>query len=119
MIKQNTARNLMVFMTDSSDHVTGKTGATLTITLSKDGGAFSSISPSVTDRGSGWYNVALTSGNTNTIGDFVLHITASGADPTDIREEVVSATEDVNVAKMNSNTVYGAGTSGDLWRGTP
>ena len=119
MILQNTARNLMVFMTDSSDHVTGKTGATLTITLSKDGAAFASITPTVTERGSGWYNLALTSTHTNTLGDLVLHITASGADPTDLREEVVAAVPDVNVSKMNTATLYGSGTSGDLWRGTP
>ena len=119
MLKQSTARNLMVLMTDSSDHVTGKTGATLTITLSKNGAAFASITPTVTERGDGWYSLALTSGHTDTLGDFVLHITASGADPTDMREQVVEAVIDVNVSKMNNATLYGVGTSGDLWRGTP
>ena len=119
MLKQNTARNLMALMTDSTDHITGKTGATLTITASKNGAAFASISPTVTERGNGWYSIALTTGNTDTLGDFVLHITASGADPTDLREEVVAVVEDVNVSKMNNATVYGDGTSGDLWRGTP
>ena len=109
----------MALMTDSSDHITGKTGATLTIALSKNGGAFTSINPTVTERGDGWYSLALTSSHTDTLGDFVLHITASGADPTDLREEVVAAVEDVNVSKMNNATVYGDGTSGDLWRGTP
>ncbi len=119
MLLQSTARDLMVFMTDSSDHVTGKTGATLTISLSKNGAAFASITPTVTERGDGWYSLALTATHTNTIGDFVLHITASGADPTDLREEVVAAVPDVNVSKMNTATLYGSGTSGDLWRGTP
>jgi hypothetical protein len=109
----------MVFMTDSSDHVAGKTGATLTISLSKNGGAFASITPTVTERGDGWYSLALTATHTNTIGDFVLHITASGADPTDLREEVSAAVPDVNISKMNTTTLYGSGTSGDLWRGTP
>jgi len=77
----------MVFLTDASDHVTGKTGATLTTTLSKDGAAFASIAPTVTERGDGWYSIALTSGNTDTLGDLVLHITASGADPIDLREQ--------------------------------
>lgn len=119
MLKQSTTRNLMVFMTDSSDHVTGKTSLTLTITLSKNGGAFASISPTVTERGDGWYSIALTTGNTDTLGDFVLHITASGADPTDLREQVVEAVVSVNVSQMNSATVYGDGSSGNLWRGTP
>ena len=91
MLQQSTARNLMVFLTDSADHVTGKTGATLAITLSKNGGAFASETPTVTERGNGWYNLALTSGNTDTLGDLVLHITASGADPIDLREQVFAA----------------------------
>lgn len=89
LLKQSTARNLMVFMADSSDHITGKTGLTLTITASKDGAAFASISPTVTDRGSGWYNLALTTSHTDTLGDLAIHITGTGADATDISRQVV------------------------------
>lgn len=89
-VKQSTARNVMVFMTDSADHVTGKTGLTLTLTASKNGAAFASITPTVTERGSGWYNLALTAGNLDTIGDFVVHATGSGADPADLAFEVVA-----------------------------
>lgn len=107
MLKQSTARNLLVFMTDSSDRVTGKTGLTLTITASKDGGAFAGIAPTVTERGSGWYSVALTAGNTDTLGDLALHVTAAGADPTDVREQVFLGLpgEDVaNVAAIKAKT---------------
>lgn len=83
-LKQSTAANVMVFMTDSTDHVTGKASLTLTITASKDGGAFASISPTVTERGSGWYSLALTTSHTDTLGDLALHVTATGADPTDL-----------------------------------
>lgn len=91
LLKQSTARNLLVFMTQSADHVTGLTGATLTITASKDGGAFGSISPTVTERGSGWYSLALTASHTDTLGDLALHITAASADPTDLVRQVVAA----------------------------
>ena len=83
-LKQSTAANVMVFMTDSADHVAGKAGLTLTITASKDGAAFASISPTVTDRGSGWYSLALTTSHTDTLGDLAIHATATGADPTDL-----------------------------------
>jgi hypothetical protein len=83
-LKQSTARNLMVFLTSTSDHIAGATGLTLTITSSKDGSAFASISPTVTERGSGWYSLALTTAHTDTVGDLALHITAIGADPTDV-----------------------------------
>lgn len=82
--KQSTAKNVMVLMVDSTDHVTGKTGLTLTITASKDGGAFGAISPTVTERGDGWYNLALTSSHTDTLGDLALHITGLAADPADM-----------------------------------
>lgn len=90
LLKQSTARNLLVFVTDSTDHVTGLTGATLTITASKDGAAFASISPTVTERGNGWYSLALTSSHTDTLGDLAVHVTATSADPTDLVRQVVA-----------------------------
>ncbi len=108
LLKQSTAKNLMVFMADSSDHITGKTGLTLTITASKDGAAFASISPTVTDRGSGWYNLALTTSHTDTLGDLAIHITGTGADATDIsRQVVLQIPGDV----LTANTVQVSGTS--------
>lgn len=90
LLKQSTARNVMVFMSDATDRALGKAGLTLTITASKDGGAFASISPTVTDRGSGFYNLALTTSHTDTLGDLALHITGSGADATDTVMQVVA-----------------------------
>jgi hypothetical protein len=90
VVKQSTARSVTVFMTDSSDHVSGKTGLTLTITASKDGAAFGSISPTVTELSSGWYKLALTSSHTDTLGDLALHITGTGCDPTDVLMQVVA-----------------------------
>jgi len=90
MLKQSTARNLMVFLVSSADYVSPVTGATLTITLSKAGGAFATITPTVTERGNGWYSLALTTAHTDTLGDFVLRITATGADSINLREEVLA-----------------------------
>jgi hypothetical protein len=83
VIKLATAYTLTVFMTDT-DHITGKTGLTLTITASKAGAAFGSITPTVTELVNGWYALALTASHTDTLGDLAFHITASGADPTDL-----------------------------------
>lgn len=90
VLKQSTATNILVMMIDSADHVTGKTGLTLSVTASKNGGAFASISPTVTDRGNGWYNLAITSSHTDTLGDFALHITAGGSDPADTIMQIVA-----------------------------
>lgn len=90
LLKQSTARSRVVLMVDEDDHVTGLAGLTLTITASKDGGAFAGISPTVTDLGAGWYKLALTTTHTNTLGDLALHITSTGADPTDLVDDVIA-----------------------------
>jgi hypothetical protein len=91
-LKQSTARAAMIFMTDEDDGRTGLTGLTLTCTLSKAGAAFASISPTVTERGNGWYSVTFTTSHTDTIGDLVLRATATGADSAEVAMQVVQAT---------------------------
>jgi hypothetical protein len=115
MLKQSTARNLMVLMTSSTDHITGATGLSLTITASKNGAAFASISPTVTERGDGWYSLALTTAHTDTLGDLALHVTASGADPTDVREEVFASLpgDSVTVSSLASNSITAASIATD------
>lgn len=103
--KKGVAKNVMVFMTDSTDHISGKTGLTLTVTLSKDGAAFNSISPTVTERGSGWYNLALTTSHLDTLGDAVLHITSTGADPSDILLLVEGGNVDTDVSSVSDIVV--------------
>jgi hypothetical protein len=87
-LTQHTDRTIMVLMVLASDHVTGVAGLTLTITASKDGAAFASIAPTQTDRGNGWYSLALTAAMLDTIGDYALHITAATADPLDLLFDV-------------------------------
>ncbi len=100
LLKLSTARNILVFMTDAADHVTGDSGLTLTITASKDGAAFASISPTVTDLGSGWYSLALTSSHTDTLGDLGIHVTGSGCDPSDLSLQVVADLPGATVASV-------------------
>lgn len=120
LLKQSTAYNAVVFMTDSSDHVTGKTGLTLTITASKAAGSFASISPTVTELATGWYKLALDTTMTNTLGDFALHITATGADPTDVIMQIVSFdTQDAVRMGLTALPNAAAEASGGLYtRGT-
>lgn len=120
-LKQSTAYELMVFMTDSSDHLTGKTGLTLTITASKAGGAFASITPTVTERSNGWYDLSLTTSHTDTLGDLALHITGTGADPSDLVAQVranilgdtlpANLTQSLGVAITNEDFTVASATS--------
>lgn len=77
-------------MVQSADHVTGLTGATVTVTLSKSGGSFASPSGAVSEIGSGWYKVAGNATDTATLGPLALHATAASGDPTDDRFDVVA-----------------------------
>ena len=66
-------------MVDSSDHITGKPGATVTATRSLDGAAFASCANSVAEVSSGVYKITLAASDMN--GDSVtLKFTASGCD---------------------------------------
>lgn len=92
-LKQSTARNVSVFMTDSSDRASGKTGLTLTIWASKNCGTPAAITPTVTELDSthmpGEYGLALTTTHTNTLGELDLTVTGTGADASHRKFEVV------------------------------
>lgn len=91
LIKQSqTAQPLVFFMAQSSDHVTGLAGASPTVTLSKNGGAFGAASGAVSEISSGWYKVAGNATDTATLGPLLLHATATSGDPTDVQFEVVA-----------------------------
>lgn len=79
-LKQSAIRSVMVKMYLASDHVTPATGKTLTVTVSKNGGAFASGSSGVAELSAGWYSVALTATDTNTLGDLVVRCTAAACD---------------------------------------
>ena len=110
LLKQSTARSVVVLMIDASDHVTGKTGLTLTINASKNGAAFATITPTVTELAYGFYTLALTTSQTDTLGDLALHVTATGADPTDQVWQVVAdlpgagSTDSANISAIKAKT---------------
>lgn len=89
LYKQSTSANISFFMTSNTDNVSGVTGATVTVTISKNGAGFGSPGGSVSEIGNGWYYLAANTSDTGTLGDLLLHATASGANPTDDRHEVV------------------------------
>lgn len=84
LVQQSSAGYPLLFlMVDSTDHVTGKTGLTPTVTISKAGAAFASPAGAVTEIANGWYKVAGNATDTNTFGPIALHATGTAADPTD------------------------------------
>lgn len=79
-IKKNTAlANFMFLMVDSTDHVTPKTGLTITATMSIDGAAFASCANSATEVANGMYKINLAATDLN--GDVItLRFTGTAAD---------------------------------------
>ena len=79
-ITSGTTPRVPILLVSSTDHKTAVTGATVTVQVSKNGGAFAGASGSVTQVGQGWYYVALSAGETDTTGPLLVRATATGAD---------------------------------------
>lgn len=86
--KQSTAYTRTFKMIDSADHFSKKAGLTCTVSISKAGAAFAGAAGTVTEVANGWYKIALTTADTNTVGDLSFYITAAGADDTDFVDQV-------------------------------
>lgn len=85
----STAYPITFLMVDSADHITGKTGLTPTVTVSKNGAAFGVPEGAVTEIGNGWYALAGDVDDRDTLGELLVHAEASGADPVDDRYLIV------------------------------
>ena len=78
-IKQNqTSQPLVFLLVSSTDHITGATGLSPTVALSKNGSAFAAPAGAVSEIGNGWYKVAGNATDSNTLGPLLLHATATG-----------------------------------------
>ena len=83
-LKKNTALTAFMFlMLDSTDHVTPKTGLTVTATRSLDGAAFAACANAVSEVSNGWYKLNLDATDTNA-NVIAFKFTATGADATNM-----------------------------------
>jgi hypothetical protein len=89
-LKKSTARNRLFKMIDSSDHISLKTGADPVVNLNKNAGSWAVAAGEVTEIGNGWYSIALTTVDTDTLGDLGFYITGTGADDTDFCDQVTA-----------------------------
>lgn len=84
VVKKNVElANFMFMMIDSSDHVSPKTGLTVTATRSIDGAAFAACANAVAEVSNGWYKITLAAADLNGT-TIALKFTATGADQTNI-----------------------------------
>ncbi len=92
-LKVSTAATVRVYVR-ADDHITAGTavadGAWTLKQLMKAGGAFAGVTPVITERAYGWYDIPLTSAHTDTLGRLVLHLEAPGVDVVDWYWEVTA-----------------------------
>lgn len=88
--QSSTTYPIAFFMVDGFDHITGKTGLTITLTVSKNGAAFGAVSGAVSELTNGWYSWAGNATDRNTLGSLAVHATGTGADPLDFMVEILS-----------------------------
>lgn len=103
--KSSSGTPLLFFITQTADHITGLTGASPTVTISKNGAAFGSPAGVVTEISSGWYKVAGNATDSNTAGPLALHAIVASGDPCDILVaniiDPTAAVYGVNVVQEN------------------
>jgi hypothetical protein len=101
--KDTNTRPLLFLLVDETDHISGKTTLTPTVSISKNGAVFASPAGVVSEIGNGWYQVAGNATDSNTLGVLVLHAAATGADPCDVQYEIVGY--DPSTTWANQTTV--------------
>jgi hypothetical protein len=89
LILNGDTRPILFFLTSASDHISGMTGVTPSVTVSKNGAAFATPAGAVAEVGDGWYRLTPAGADVTTNGIFLLHATATGADPVDVKCQVV------------------------------
>lgn len=116
ILKQSTVYTRTFLMVQTSDHISGITGATVTVNISKAGATGAAAAGAVSEVDSthnpGLYKVALTTADTGTLGDLSFHCTATSADPTDFVDQVTTQilgdTLTANTTQLAGQTVTAA-----------
>jgi len=90
LILNGDARPILFFMAQSGDHISALAGAAPAVTISRNGGAFAAPAGVVTEVGNGWYGLTPAGADVATNGVLLLHATAAGGDPADVKAQVVA-----------------------------
>ena len=108
----STTRPMQFLLVQATDHITGATGLTPTVTISKNGASFGSPSGAVTEVGSGWYALAGHATDRNTLGEFLIHVAATASnDPSDEQYEITAFDPFALAGAIRSATAQGGTTA--------
>lgn len=86
---QGTTPTILILLVSTADDRTAVLGATPTVQVSKNGGAFVAAAGAVSEVGLGFYKLTLQAGETDTVGALAVVATATGADVWRSIEQVV------------------------------
>lgn len=92
-ILQNSTAGFYIFASDSTAPTSGKTGLTITATLSKAGGSANAVSPTITEIGNGLYWIAPIAAHRDTLGEIAWQFSATGAIIAPRLEKVVAVND--------------------------
>ena len=92
-ILQNSTAGFYIFASDSATPTSGKTGLTITATLSKAGGTANSVSPTYSEIGNGLYWVAPIAAHRDTLGEIAWQFSGTGAIIAPRLEKVVAVND--------------------------
>jgi hypothetical protein len=93
-------RDIFLQMLDAADHITPKSGLTLSLQLVKAGDAqYQPCAGSSSEIGAGTYRVRLDPSDLDTLGAAMLQATAPGADNRYVPIQVVRLIEEIHLAK--------------------
>jgi hypothetical protein len=93
-------RDIFLQMVDAADHITPKTGLTLSLQMVKAGTTqYQPCAGTVSEIGAGTYRLRLDTADLNTLGAAMLEVTAPGADNRYIPIQVVRFLDEVHLAK--------------------
>lgn len=105
----STANPIPFYLVSSVDGRTPQPGKTVTVTVSKNGGAQVSASGAITDRGNGLYWLAGHAADRDTVGDCVFRASATGCDDAMRRVAIVPADPfDANLGLSNLDVASSA-----------
>jgi hypothetical protein len=90
LIQQYQEETIEFFMVLAADHLTGATGKSPSVALSKNNGAFGAALGTVSEVGYGWYSIKLDPIDSGVVGTLIFHITAADCDALDFAKEVIS-----------------------------
>lgn len=78
-VLQSSTQGFYVFADDADAYGEGLSGLSISVSLSKGGGAFNAVSPTITDLGDGVYWVAPLAAHRDTLGEIAWKFAAAGA----------------------------------------